>query len=105
MPFPTIELLYFPGCPNLPAAREQLQRALSEAGLAPRWAEHDVSSVDAPERMRGYGSPTILVGGRDVTGEAPAASGSSCRLYSDSDSPGAPPLETILRALRSSGGE
>lgn len=93
-----IELLYFPGCPNVQAAREQLARALALAGLPPRWVEHDVSASDAPAHTRGYGSPTILVDGRDVSGGSPA-SGSTCRLYPGSDVPGVPPERAILAAL------
>jgi len=93
-----IELLYFPGCPNVQAAREQLARALALAGLPPRWVEHDVSASDAPAHTRGYGSPTILVDGRDVAGGSPAE-GSACRLYPGSEVAGVPPTRAILAAL------
>jgi hypothetical protein len=56
----------------------------------------------APERIRGYGSPTVLVDGRDVAGAAPFEGTTSCRLYgSTGDEPrGAPPVEAIVAALR-----
>lgn len=98
-PQPRVELLYFPGCPNIDPARVQLQRALIEVGLPPQWTEHDVNADDAPPHTRGYGSPTILIDGRDVSGGSPAE-GTACRLYPDSEMPGAPPLAAVLAALR-----
>lgn len=93
-----VELLYLPDCPNVGAAREQLRAAMVEAGLAPRWTEHDVTSAGAPERMRGYGSPTILVDGEDVSGAA-SAQAAACRVYLGSEVRGAPARAVIVRAL------
>jgi mercuric ion transport protein len=95
---PRVELLYFPGCPNVAPARVQLQQTLIQAGLPARWEEHDVSADDAPAHTRGYGSPTILVDGRDVSGGSPVE-GSACRLYPGSEVPGVPPQAAILHAL------
>lgn len=97
----TVELLYFPDCPNVPAAREQLGRACVAAGLPAAWSEIDVTAEGAPAHARGYGSPTILVDGKDVTGAAPGG-GSSCRIYVGSDVRGVPPLDAIVAALRAS---
>lgn len=95
----SVELLYFPGCPHLPAAREQLRRALVSVGLASSWSEHDVTADDAPAHVRGYGSPTVLVDGRDVTGALPGQ-GASCCVYADSEVAGVPPFAAIVAALR-----
>jgi mercuric ion transport protein len=95
----TVELLYFPDCPNVPAAREQLRRAFAAVGLPPQWTEVDVTAESAPAQVRGYGSPSILVDGRDVTG-AERGGGSSCRVYAGSDARGVPPLEAVVAALR-----
>lgn len=35
----SVELIYFPGCPNVEEARAQLVKAFAEAGLTPRWSE------------------------------------------------------------------
>lgn len=94
-----VELLHFEGCPHVPAAREQLRRAFAELGLPPTWHEVDVLAADAPASLRGYGSPTVLVDGRDVTG-APPGDGVGCRVYAGSDLPGAPPLVALVTALR-----
>jgi mercuric ion transport protein len=96
----TVELLYLPDCPNVPAAREQLRRAFAAVGLTAHWTEVNVSDESAPEHARGYGSPTILINGREVTGTAPG-SGPSCCVYPESDVRGVPPLETIVAKLRS----
>jgi mercuric ion transport protein len=98
---PTVELLYFSECPNVPTAREQLRRAFTSVGALPVWTEVDVAADTAPAHARGYGSPTILVDGKDVTGAAPG-SGSSCRIYAGSDTPGVPPLVAIVAALHAS---
>jgi mercuric ion transport protein len=96
----TVELLYFPGCPNVSAARDQLRRAFTAIGRPASWTEIDISADSAPAHTRGYGSPTVLVDGRDVTGDDPA-DGTSCRIYGESDVQGVPPLEAIISALRS----
>lgn len=95
-----VELLHFLGCPHVPAAREQLRRAFAALGLPAAWDEVDVTADDAPAHVRGYGSPTILVDGEDVTG-APPGDATSCRVYLGSDLAGAPPLDALVAALRS----
>jgi len=96
-----IELIYDSDCPAAPQARENLREAMLRAGLAPRWVEWERSSPDAPERVRAYGSPTILIDGRDVAGNE-ATGAACCRIYQPQ--PGrfaaVPPIELILAALR-----
>lgn len=94
-----VELLFFPECPNVSAAREQLRRAFEELGTAPHWVEHDISASGAQGHLSGFGSPSILVNGRDVMGDE-AGSGASCRIYVGSDAAGVPPLSQIVSALR-----
>lgn len=66
-----------------------------------QWSEVDVTAIDAPSHARGYGSPTVLVDGVELTG-APPSAGPSCRLYEGSDVRGVPPLSDIVAALKSS---
>lgn len=101
-PTELVELVYDADCPNVGAARAELLRAFGRAGLAPRWQEWRAGDPAAPPHVRGYGSPTVLVDGRDVAGEAPGAGGRSCRLYAGGDGAprGAPPLAAIVAALR-----
>jgi mercuric ion transport protein len=95
---PRVELLHFPGCPHVQAARMQLSRAMTSVGLPPQWVEHDVTAPHAPLHTQGYGSPTILIDGRDVCGATPVA-GAACRWYPGSETPGAPPVEAIVAGL------
>jgi mercuric ion transport protein len=93
-----VQLLYFPGCPHLDAARRALHDALSSAKEATEVVEVDVTAPDTPADLRSWGSPTILVDGRDVAGESP--SGSSCRLYRGPQLAGVPSRHLIEAALR-----
>ena len=97
---PKAELVYFPSCPNVAEARARLVKAFVAAKLTPRWTEHRTDDPELPAYARGFGSPTILIEGREVTGAAPAAAGESCRVYGASG--GAPPLASIVAALRGS---
>lgn len=102
---PAVELVYSPDCPGIAAARAELLRAFARSGVPPRWTEWRGDDPDAPAHVRGIGSPSILIDGRDVTGARPAAGGaSSCRLYPDADGRlvGVPPVEAITAALTAS---
>ena len=103
---PTVELIYFPGCPHVEMARAQLVRAFAAAKVRPRWREFRTGDPDLPGHARGFGSPTILVDGRDVTGGAPADSAEACRLYTDETGrrSGLPSLASITAALAAAQG-
>lgn len=94
VPTPQVQLIYFTGCPNVDAARAAVRAALDAAGVATHVEEVDVGRPDAPAWAQGWGSPTILVDGRDVTG-AGRAGAAACRLYRG----GAPEVASIRRAL------
>ena len=93
----SVDFIYDPECPNAKTARANLMTALSRAGAAARWTEHLAGAPSTPAELRSFGSPTVLVDGRDVAGESPSAA-RSCRRY---DGSGAPSVELILAALRS----
>lgn len=118
---PRVELVYDGDCPNVAESRAQLLRAFAAAGAEPRWREWRGDAPDAPPHVRGYGSPTILVDGRDVAESAQRALGQPgrvaphrgdavaeehpapcCRLYRRPDGTvaGVPSVETIASALR-----
>jgi hypothetical protein len=65
-----IEFVSFPGCPNAEVVRDRLRACLVRLGLPDESVAH-VSRADYP-------SPSILVDGKDVLGEAVACS--SCRV-------------------------
>lgn len=99
---PDAELVYDADCPNVGLARRHLARALAQAGLPARWTEWRSDNPGRPAHACGYGSPSVLVGGRDVAGAEPSEGVTSCRFYLDqSGSAGrAPAVELILAALR-----
>ena len=98
-----VELVYFPGCPNVERARAVLCRALQEAGAPAVWKEWSTADPACPEVLCGLGSPTILVNRADVAPgphpwtprEAPM-----CRVYEDEGRlVGAPPLARVVAAV------
>jgi hypothetical protein len=93
MDVPPIELVYFTGCPHVDAARAELRSALSALGLPAEWREWDQAHPETPPRVLGYGSPTVLIGGLDVTGMPSANAGRACRAD------GIPPAIAIAAAL------
>ncbi|MCO6414007.1 MAG: hypothetical protein J5I92_14795 [Thiogranum sp.] len=97
-----IELVYEKTCPNIEAARTQLLRACAEAGISPHWQEWEVSNPEAPAHAHGYGSPTILVNGNDVSGDMIEGDDYCCRVYSHGEltNKGVPAVADIVRALR-----
>lgn len=99
---PRIELVYFPGCPNVEAARTAIRAALAAMSLSLDWREWNRDDAATPDVLRRYGSPTVLVNGTDV---APASSdGTCCRIYADKDRMlPAPSVESIRSALEAGG--
>lgn len=94
-----IDFVYSTDCPNVSTTRRHLREALAEAGLPEVWEEHEIGHGSLPARVAGYGSPTILVDGKDIAGAAPGSS-SSCRLYDHGESSrGVPSVEMIARAV------
>lgn len=84
-----IDLVYFDGCPNADEARANLRAVVGEGS----WREWDLMSEDVPDRFRLHGSPTVLVDGRDVTGQEGSAGALACRAD------GAPSPQAIRKAL------
>lgn len=91
MSTPQIDLVYFEGCPNATKARENLKAAVDASGLT--WSEWDLMADSTPEQYRQHGSPTVLIDGKDVTGEGHEAVAMACRAD------GAPSVETIKARL------
>ena len=94
-------LIYDPECPNVAAARANLRSAFEAARLPPRWREFDRNAAETPAEWGAFGSPTILVDGRDVTGTDAVAGGNSCRVYRSADGRliGVPSVEQITVVL------
>lgn len=97
---PEIALVYDADCPNAQAARVALREALLSVGLEPRWREYDRAAPGTPASLASWGSPSILVNGRDICGDAGSAAAGSCRLYlSGQGLSGTPPIAAIAAAI------
>ena len=88
-----IELVFFEGCRNVGLAHDNLRSALQSAGEGVNWTEWDLGSDSTPKDLRSHGSPTVLIGGRDVTGNTLSAAAMSCRAD------GVPSAALILKNL------
>jgi hypothetical protein len=80
---PSIEFLWWEGCPSHPDALNDLREVAAALGLDPDGIEaREVRTEEDAARERFTGSPTIRVDGRDVL---PAGDdepvGLTCRLY------------------------
>jgi mercuric ion transport protein len=97
----SVELIYDSGCPNVAVARAQLLQAFAEAKLPPRWREWERGASGSPRYVRDYGSPTVLVNGRDVAPETHTQGADRCRIYCDGGAlQRVPPVAAITSALR-----
>ena len=83
-----------------------LTRALQEADVPAVWTEWDTEDPECPESRRAFGSPTILVNGKDVApgphqwAARDAPSGPRCRIYREGmEILGAPPLSSMRSAI------
>lgn len=101
-----IELIYDKDCPNVSKARQNLESALKKIGMPPSWTEIDRNSNRAPPHTLRYGSPTILIDGRDVCGPGSESDANCCRIYSGHNGMllKAPPSEKIIAAIRDGAG-
>ena len=96
---PKVELIYDRDCPNVEAARQQLRRAFEQLGQSVQWDEWDRGDPSSPDHARHYGSPTILVDGKDVFGASPLEGADCCRVYHSQNDGfgGVPPVEASRR--------
>jgi hypothetical protein len=95
-----VDLVWDKDCPNVEAARNIVGEALGEAGLPQQWTEWEIGEDDLPSYARGFGSPTILVDQRDVTGLLGGECDAACRIYLDEDDlSGVPSVKTVLERL------
>jgi hypothetical protein len=78
-----VEILYFDGCPNHPAAADLVQDVLADRRLDVEVRKVRVESPEEAERMRFLGSPTVRVDGRDVEPGADERADYvlACRVY------------------------
>ncbi|MBC8325667.1 MAG: MerC domain-containing protein [Verrucomicrobia subdivision 3 bacterium] len=95
-----VELVYDLDCPNVALARRRLLEGFARAGASPHWQEWNRNASDCPPQARCFGSPAILVNGKDVEGSGELSDADCCRLYID----GAPGPEQVSLALNTAAG-
>jgi len=97
-----VEVFYFDGCPRYEALLPRLRQLMAEAGVNERIELKAMESVEAAERDRFLGSPTLRIDGQDVEPAARERTdfGLKCRLYpSAAGLRGTIPDEFVLAAL------
>ena len=95
-----VELLYFDGCPSYEALLPELRATLAQEGIEGEIELRRVETIEAAERERFLGSPTVRVDGADVD---PAAGeredfGLKCRLYRSEEGMSRTPPPQLVRA-------
>ncbi len=92
-----IEILYFEDCPNYNKAIEEVKDALKEVNVTVPLKLTKVSEEDFQEYPF-FGSPTILINGRDLEGRVNKTFG--CRLYNYNNKYfGFPPRDMLIDKL------
>jgi len=80
-----IQFLSFPGCPHARPSLERLRAVMRELELSYPIEEVEITASQVQAELRGWGSPTVLVDGRDVAGVAEPTGEATCRLYPTGD--------------------
>jgi hypothetical protein len=99
---PTVEVLYFEGCPNHEHAVALVKQALAAEQIAAPIQLIRVETDAEAQRYGFYGSPSIRINGADVAPlPAGATPGLACRVYRlpDGHLAPVPAYEAILNAL------
>ncbi len=79
---PSVELLWWRGCPSWERATEIVREQMDRVGLDPSALELREIVDDAGAGREGFpGSPTIRVDGRDVQDPGDQPGGLTCRVY------------------------
>ncbi len=70
---PRISFLYFDGCPLAPKQLGELEIAVESLGRDPATIEQiNIGLDETDDSMKGWGSPTILVDGKEIEGGEPS---------------------------------
>ena len=95
---PTIELLYFDGCPSHEQLLPTVEQLAAQNGVQLKLRR--VETSEAAERERFLGSPTVRVNGIDVDPAAPGRTdfGLKCRIYRHDQGQSPVPPEQWIRA-------
>jgi hypothetical protein len=72
---PRLTFLTRDECVNTPVMLASLDQALNDSGYAVEYVVTDTATLPATDPRCGYGTPTILLDGRDMFGRAEPARG------------------------------
>jgi hypothetical protein len=104
---PSVELLWWEGCPSTDEALAMLRREMTALGLNPERIDvREVGTQADAEREAFVGSPTIRVDGRDVQPVPDEPIGLNCRVYRLADGRIAPlpdrqcVRQTLMQAMK-----
>jgi hypothetical protein len=79
---PTVEFLWWDGCPSSDEALGELREEMAALGLDPDAVEvREINTDAAAQREEFVGSPTIRVDGRDLQPPGDDPVGLTCRVY------------------------
>jgi hypothetical protein len=79
---PTVEFLWWDGCPSSDEALAELREEMAALGLDPDAVEvREINTDAAAQREEFVGSPTIRVDGRDLQPPGDDPVGLTCRVY------------------------
>jgi hypothetical protein len=79
---PTVELLWWEGCPSWEQALSILREEMGALGLDPGAVQVREVRTDTDAEQEGFvGSPTIRIDGRDVQPTDGEPAGLTCRIY------------------------
>jgi hypothetical protein len=79
---PSVEILWWRGCPSWEDAIDLVREEMAAAGLDPDAVEDREISTEEGARTEGMpGSPTIRVNGRDIQPPGSNPIGLTCRVY------------------------
>jgi hypothetical protein len=100
-----VRVQYVVDCPHRHAVEERARAALANIGRRDVTVLLEcVRSADEANRLEFYGSPTVLVNGRDPFADPGGAIGLSCRRYLTEDGiDGAPSIGQLTVALTAIG--
>jgi hypothetical protein len=99
----TIEIFYFPACPNYLPAVEHVQEALQEEHASAEIKHVQVLNAATATATGFLGSPTIRINGIDIEPSARSGGnvGMCCRTYAGGSSrAGAPSVGLVRDAIR-----
>jgi hypothetical protein len=96
---PSVEILYFEGCPNYEPARALVERLAAQLRIDPDIRLVEVADPDTAVELRFLGSPTVRVDGADVEpgAEERRDFALSCRIYPSEPGVAEQPEEAWVR--------